>query len=66
MFKAKDAKCFVRWALRAPWALAPRGQLGPGPKGPWAWGPRGQLGPGPDGTGTGGTGTETRTGTVRF
>ena len=42
MFKAINAKCFMRWALRAPWARAPRGQLGLGlgPKGPWAWAPR--------------------------
>ena len=39
MFKAVNAKCLRRWAARAPWALAPRGQLGPGP--------RGTLGPGP-------------------
>ena len=49
MFKAINAKCFMRWALRAPWALAPRGQLGPGPKAPWARAPRGQLGLGPKG-----------------
>ena len=42
MFKALNAKCLRRWALTAPWALAPGGQLGPGPKGPC-------RGPGPKG-----------------
>ena len=49
MFKAVNAKCLRRWALRAlgpwllgaNWARAPREPLGPGPKGPTGPGPQG-------------------------